>query len=299
MISKVKPDIVHAHDLICLPTARQVSKICKIPYIYDAHEFEVHRNPPLPMFQKLYVFFIETTYSLKASYVITVGKYIARGLAWRISPKKIKVLYNSPVINKSPYSLRKDLRTTNNKKILLYVGKVALGRGVEDVIRILPTLPSDIIFATVGPCDPRQKEKLIEIATKFEVNSRFTILPPVPNDNVVEYIKEADLGIISVDPVTLSYKYAMPNKLFELTFANVPIISNDLIEIEEFLAEHENGLVCDTKDDISLTYYISRVIKYKKEFIMSEEVYENLRKKYSWDSQLEKLFSMYNNALIK
>ena len=115
----------------------------------------------------------------------------------------------------------------------------------------------------------------------------------------MDYIKEADLGIISCEPITLSYKYMMPNKLFELSFANVPIISNDLSEIGEFLAEHENGLVCDTKDYVSLTYYISRMIKYKKEFIMSEEMYENLREKYSWDSQLEKLFSLYKNALIK
>ena len=62
----------------------------------------------------------------------------------------------------------------------------------------------------------------MNIAEKYKVSSRFTILPPVPYDNVVDYIKEADLGIISVQPVTLSYKYCMPNKLFELSLQMYP-----------------------------------------------------------------------------
>lgn len=297
-IAKVNPDIVHAHDLICLPTAKHAAIISNAPYIYDAHELEIHRNPPLPWLQKLYVKYIEIKYSKDASYVITVGKYVANELAKHLPTAKIKVLYNAPIGNKSPYKLRKDLKITNNKKILLYVGKVAMGRGIEDVIKILPSLSSDIIFATVGPSDPRQKELLERMAKKYKVISRFDILPPVPYDKVVDYIKEADLGIISVQPVTLSYQYCMPNKLFELSFANVPIISNELDEIKEFLAEHNNGITIDIDNTILLTHYISKLMKTKEKYIMSDDQYKNLMQKYSWEKQLEKLFIIYSNTLL-
>ena len=296
-ISKINPDLIHAHDLICLPTAKHASTINNVPYIYDAHELEIHRNPPLPWLQKMYVKYIETKYSKDASCVITVGRYVANELAKHLPNAKIEVLYNSPIRNESPYKLRKDLKIADNKKILLYVGKVAMGRGIEEIIKILPSLSSDIIFATVGPFDPKQKALLKKMAEKYKVTSRFTILPPVPYDKVVDYIKDADLGIISVQPVTLSYQYSMPNKLFELSFARVPIISNELDEIQEFLEEHNNGIAIDINNMIYLTHYISKLMKTKEKYIMSDDQYENLVQQYSWEKQLEKLFVIYSNTL--
>ncbi len=291
-IIKSKPDIIHAHDLICLPLAAKAAKELNIPYIYDAHELEIHRNPPLPILQKLYVKSLEKKYSQNASYIITVGKYVAKELSKHLKNKKIEVIYNSPEISPTRHNIRKDLNV-DNKKIILYVGKVAVGRGIEDVIKILPTLPDDVIFATVGPVDKKQKEILEKMAKKLNVSDRFTILPQVNYNQVVEYIKGADLGLISVQPVTLSYQYSMPNKLFELSFANVPILSNDLDEIKEFINEHKNGEVIDINDSIKLKYFISKMLKLKDKYIMDDSTYKKLYEKYSWDTQLNKLFNIY------
>ena len=46
-----------------------------------------------------------------------------------------------------------------------------------------------------------------------------------------------------------------------------------------------------------MTYYIAKISKTKKEYIMSDEIYDNMKKKYSWDRQLEKLFLLYDNVL--
>ena len=293
-ISKINPDFVHAHDLICLPTAKLISKKNNIPFIYDAHELEIHRNPPLPWLQKQYVKYIETRYSKDVSCVITVGRYVANELSKHLKDKPIEILYNSPIRNNSPYSLKSDLKVTDEKHILLYVGKVAVGRGIEDIIKILPSLSSNIIFATVGPSDAKQKKLLEKMAKVHNVSGRFTILPPVPYDMVVDYIKEADLGIISVQPVTLSYQYSMPNKLFELSFANVPIISNELDEIKEFLDENKNGITLDINNRVYLIHYISKMMKTKQEYVMNDKEYNHLMQNYSWEKQLEKLFKIYD-----
>jgi len=39
---------------------------------------------------------------------------------------------------------------------------------------------------------------------------------------VVNYIKDADIGSIVISIETLSYRLAMPNKLQEMTFADIP-----------------------------------------------------------------------------
>jgi len=294
-IVEIKPDFIHSHDLICLPTASKVAEELDIPYIYDAHELEIHRNPPLPIFQKFFVKHIEKKFAKKATYIITVGRYVADELGKHLDRQKIHVLYNSPEIVETRYNIRNDLNIADNKKIIFYVGKVAIGRGIEDIIKLLPTMSNDIVFATVGPVDPKQKIFLEKLSEKQKVSDRFHILPPVLYNQVVDYIKGADVGIISVQPVTLSYQYSMPNKLFELSFANVPIISNELDEIQEFIAEHRNGIVLDINNSIKMKYYIDKILKTKEKYIMDEKIYNSLYNKYSWKVQLEKLFKLYGN----
>lgn len=294
-ILKIKPDIIHAHDLICLPVAAKAAKELNIPYIYDAHELEIHRNPPLPFFQKIFVKNIEKKYSKNVSLIITVGRYLAKELSKHIHNKKIEVMYNSPVISQSKHKLRKDLHLNEEEKIILYVGKVAMGRGIEDIIQILPKLSKNIVFATIGPVDKKQKDFLIRLSQKLNVADRFKILPPVKYDEVVDYIKEADLGIISVQPITLSYQYSMPNKLFELSFANVPILSNDLDEIKEFISEFGNGEIIDINDKVKLKLYISKILALKDNYIMDNNKYNELWKQYSWENQMKRLFNIYEN----
>ena len=298
-IVAVKPDVIHAHDLICLPVAHRAAKKCDIPYIYDAHELEIHRNPPLPFFLKKYVKYIQQRYSKDAARVITVGKHVADILSNDISNQKISVLYNSPVIDKTPYNLRQDLQVTNTTKIILSVGKITIGRGIEDIIHILPSLPQNVVFVAVGPFDPRHKTFLKAQAIRYKVSDRFIILPPVPYYQVVNYIKSADLGIISVQPVTLSYQYCMPNKLFELSFAKVPILSNDLDEIREFIDENSNGKIVDINDSAVLIHQISKILFNTEEYKITDKQYDKLYEKYSWDSQLIKLFGMYKELLTE
>jgi glycosyltransferase involved in cell wall biosynthesis len=182
--------------------------------------------------------------------------------------------------------------------LLLYVGKVTDGRGVGDIITLLPRMPG-VMFATVGPCDTRTRNKLEAQAEVLGVASRFRILPPVPFEQVVGYIRGADLGLISVEPVTLSYRYCMPNKLFELSFANVPIIANKLDEIEMYLGEFGNGMVTDFDDKAALPYTIYRMLQSKQQYMLNEEKSALMHEKYSWNVQASKLLSIYDRVLLR
>jgi glycosyltransferase involved in cell wall biosynthesis len=233
-VAAVEPDIIHAHDLICLPTGYDAAQMCSARLVYDAHELEVHRNPPLPFFQKRFVAKVEKKYGRQADAVITVGRKVGEVLGAHLTRSDINVIYNSPIIEPCSRNVRSDLELDNDTPLLLYVGKVTAGRGVGEFLAVLPKLRG-VIFTTVGPCDDKTRAVLERQADRLGVAARFRMLPPVPFEQVVDYIKGADLGIISVEPVTLSYQYCMPNKLFEMSFANVPIISNELDEFGEYL----------------------------------------------------------------
>ena len=52
--------------------------------------------------------------------------------------------------------------------------------------------------------------------------------PAVPYQEMLQYTKDADVGLVSVRPICLSYLYCLPNKLFECIQAGVPVLVNDL-----------------------------------------------------------------------
>jgi glycosyltransferase involved in cell wall biosynthesis len=227
-----------------------------------------------------------------------VGELVSQELAAHIKRSDINVLYNSPPLLPCPRNIRSDLRIHDEIPLILYVGKVTEGRGVREILELLPKMPS-VMFVTVGPCDGLSRSKLETHSDRLGVSSRFRILPPVPFEQVVSYIKGADLGVISVEPITLSYRYCMPNKLFELSFANVPILSNKLDEIECYLSELGNGKIADFDDKASLTYTIFRMLQEKQRYVMGADTLLKLFEKYSWESQSKKLLNVYDSIVAK
>ena len=292
-ILAIAPDIIHAHDLICLPTGAAVAKESGCKLIYDAHELEVHRNPPLPFFLKRYTHYLEKKYAQKANEVITVGRFVAGVLGKSINRKDIHVLYNSPIVEDTFYNIRADLQLDSEVPILLYVGKVTMGRGVGDILNILPKIPG-VFFAAVGPSDLRTSKILLRKASRLGVLDRFRILPPVPYKGVVSYISGATVGLLSVEPVTLSYQYCIPNKLFEMTFADVPILANELDEVKEFISEIGNGKIVDFADTNSLPYEIQMAISNREGYLHNSKTKQLLLEQYSWSAQAQKLRSIYD-----
>jgi len=297
-IVDMKPDIVHAHDLICLPTGEYVAKECDAKLVFDAHELEVHRHPPLPFFQKKFVAYTEKKYASKADAVITVGEHIAKILEDDLNRNDLHVLFNSPIIKQSSRNIRSDLKLSTSTRLIIYVGKVTPGRGVEDILAILPSLP-DVHFATIGPCDPRVKIKVNSLANKLGISNRFSLLPPVHYENVVEYIKGADMGITVAELTALSYKLSMPNKLFEMSFANIPILASDFVEIGEYLTRYGNGKTIDFEKTETNIYNISKFLENKDDYTLTSENYKAIEKKYSWPVQKEKLALIYSTLLEK
>ena len=263
--------------------------------VYDAHELEVYRNPPLSTLQKCFVYYVQRKYGHSAAEVITVGDMVGEVLAKHLGRADINIVYNSPIIKACQRHLRDELEIDASTPLVVYVGKVTSGRGIIEIVRLLTRMNS-MVLAAVGPCDETQRKSLQRTAERLGVDGRFRILPPVPFDEVVDYIRGADLGVISVEPITLSYQYCMPNKLFELAFAGVPIISNDLDDIAKFLRVHQNGEIVDFKNRPELIYKVATMIGEKGRYLTTGSVLESMRMKYSWEAQAVTLSKIYQRA---
>ena len=294
-VLEYKPDIVHAHDLLTLPLGAQIKELIGSKLIYDAHELEVYRNPPMPWHQKNFTKYLEKKYAKKADCIITVNDSIARILEKNLSRKQpVYTIRNTPILDSyKGKSLREKLNFSDKEKILIYVGKVSSNRGLEWVIEVLQQMP-EIHFICVGHQDKQIADNLQIMSKKYNVENRVHLLPPVPHTEVVEFVKDANIGICAINPVTKSYYYSLPNKVFEMSMAGLPVIATDLPEIKNFLDQIDNGyyFTPDKKEKI-----VSLVQEILKKIENNPEQFNNIATKartHRWENESKKLVEVLN-----
>ena len=307
------PDIIHAHDSVTLPTAGHAARYLGARLVFDSHELETHRNPPMSRRQRRRVKRLERTYLPQADKVITVTNLIADYLAQGYRIPRPTVIYNSPptpVLASSADlpNLRAEMDLCANDFIFVYTGQATLNRGLELAVIALEKLQGvrdparrfsgNYHLAIVGNQSSHIVRKLAALAQQSCVGDKVHFLPPVPPQDVANYISTADASIIPVMPVTLSYEYAMPNKLFEAMLSGNPIIGADLMEMALFIAENRLGLTyqADSPDDC-VEKMIDLIIRFP-EFERSAEQQSELARKYAWEAQEKVLLAMYDDMLI-
>lgn len=312
-----RPDIVHAHDLVCLPAGRQAARLAKARLIYDSHELETHRNPPLPPMRKRFYRFIEGRNIRRADAVITVCRPIAAHLqnAYRI--RRPHVIFNAPDVSarllghapgmgrqgwRASAEPMRDIRAMagvpGHGKLGIYVGLVTINRGIETMIDALAGL-SNVWFVAVGPSNEKYNQTLLNRAKALGVAERFRILPPVHPDRVVDFIASADFGVNPLNPITLSYAYAMPNKLFEMSFAGLAIVNSDAQESARFVTRHGLGVIFRHNEPVDLARAVKELTLNIGQYRPNATRLRQIQDTYGWHRQEETLARLYAPLLPK
>ena len=310
-----EPDIVHSHDGVTLPTAAKAAKRLGAKLIFDSHELEVHRSPPLSRTRKMQVRRMEKKYLPQADRVITVTELAADYLSHEYGIARPTVLFNAPPAGTYPVpdkwnvfdrpDVRADIGLPKNHFLLVYTGNITRNRGLELAILALSRVQdfkdpnerfsSQVHLAAVGKVQGSTDVVVQRLAKAYGLEGRVHLLPPVAAHNVAKYVSTADASIIPIMPVTLSYEMAMPNKLFEATLSGNPIISSDLVEMGAFVENHELGLTYRADDVDHCAERILEMITRYSEFERDAKRQRELENAWAWEAQERKLFELYEN----
>lgn len=289
-------DVIIANDLITLPVGVLLKK--KYPnskLVYDSHEYELHRMPPLTKLNKLFVRGLEGFCIRYCDDIITCSQYIADEMQQIYGTDPISCIYNSPSINMLPVEqnyLKDDLKLGSDSIVLLHVGKLTYGRGVEVIAPYLKDLPN-VHLVNLGGWDNTFKANIDNIIDDLNIKSQVHFLEPVPPNNVVDYIKGIDIGIISIESLTKSYEYSMPNKLFEMSFARIPIMVNKNLKCADLIKKYNFGIDFDIYNFDSFEATIHFILKNKKNFY-SKKSFSEFSKTYSLKVQESELINIVN-----
>lgn len=290
---KENPDVYHAHDLDGLLCAFPAALITRKILVYDSHEIwsEIYPFSNLGALRWLFKP-LEKLLILKVKAGITVNQNIADFLNKKYH-KSFIALYNCPPRvkqSKAPFSLKKIFP---NKKIILQLGIVDEGRGLEQMIRAVKFLPNNYVVVFLGK--GKLEDQIKKMAKKLNLENQIRVLPRVAPNEVVATIKEADLGLALTQKISLSYYYSSPNKLFQYIAAEVPILGSNFPEYKKIIVQNKIGEVVDPSKSKLIARKILIMLKASNLKRYHRSLVGLSGKKYNWTIESKKLLSFYQN----
>lgn len=289
-----RPDVVHAHDVNVLLLGWVAARLARARLVYDAHEISTSRegyNRWKPM-----VAAFERRLMPRADACITTtgmrADFFAR--AYRI-PRPV-VLQNRPAYAEPAPSrrLREALGLADDLPIVLYQGGLSQGRGLGEMVRLLPQLPPcHIVFIGGG----RIEGELRQLAAGLGLAGRAHFVPTVALAELPSFTASADIGLQPIRNTCFNHYTTDSNKLFEYCMAGLPVAASDFPEIRKIVVGYGIGVVFDPDDPESVAGQLGRLIRDPDLRQAMAARARDARRHLSWESQEEALRTLYRGLL--
>jgi len=270
-------DLVWANDYSTLAPALRIARDNGAKLIYDSHElwlatvnqFFPTRDPfPRGLAFRAIVGMCralgrwnEPRLARHADRVVTANESYAEVLRKRLRRRDISVVLNCPELTEPSPSdrLRELLGLADSDRVVLYQGMMNAGRGLLELVRSGRHLPDDVrvVLLGHGPLE----ESLRRIVESEGLGSRVVMLDSVPQAELHGWTASADLGVLILDPVNLSKRLSLANKIFEYMAAGIPILTTDLPENRRILDLCECGWAIEDREPQALAKHMTRILE--------------------------------------
>jgi len=288
-----RPAVVHCHDTFALPAGVLIKMLMGSKLIYDAHELESDKNGQTPALSKA-TLKIEKWAWKRIDLLISVSDSINNWYVENLGPKPCLLILNSPEIvelKDGDVGKVKDNYFRNlygiplEKKIFIYIGILSDGRGIDLCLQAFSaeTESAHVVFMGYGPLT----SKIESFAAKCP---NIHLHNPVPHEQVVAMVKNADVGLCFVENVSLSDYYSLPNKLFEYAFSGLPVLASDFPEIDKIVRQYSLGF-CSAVDLDSMKKMIANIIDSPVSVVAGD------LSELGWGAQAARLNQAYDRLL--
>lgn len=286
---KKKYDIVFAEDLYTLPICIIVGKLKGAKVIYDCRELFgfLAGLKDKPFTQKMWRI-IEKFFINKANLVLVTGKMDDEFLKSEYNLKNTFVLRNLPLFKNSdsPIDFYNQFGIEKDKKILIYQGVVVHGRGLKIIFEVLKK-SDDFVLIVLG--DGEHLKYYQDLSKSLSIDKKVFFAGKISQEKLINYTSSAFVGLSLIENLSLSYYYALPNKLFEYVMAEVPVIVTNLPQMKEIVDEFKVGFVVEENDFESIIQIIERL---NQDNLYYNQLKENCRKASEilcWENEFKPL----------
>ena len=191
---------------------------------------------------------------------------------------------------KQGWDLHERLDIPADRRILLYQGSIQEFRGIEESIEAVALLER-CVLVIIGYGYHRP---VLEAEVRRRgLGDRVHFFGPIPNDELLYYTASADVGLCVIRGQSLSYRWSMPNKLFEYMMAGIPVVASDFEEMGRVVREEGVGTVCNPDDPQSIAAAVRAIIDDPAADARFRAATRVAITRYNWDHEEQKLLALY------
>lgn len=186
-----------------------------------------------------------------------------------------------------------------NTFLAMYHGVVTPGRGIERNIEAISLLSNNYKLIVLGNGNEKYISSLRFLCESLDVLDRVCFHPAVPRDALEAYVAAADVGLVTIEAVSKSYYYMLPNKFFENIQAETPVVASDFPETSKIIEEYGIGLTCDPSDSKQIAACIKRLCEDSNLYSSCKEGLTKAKNELCWEKERIVLEDAYRELLSK
>jgi len=284
-------DVVHVNDIEGLSFGWMISRVKKTRLVYDSQE--LYFNIEASFLRQTAFRILERLFIGDAHVVTAVSESCAKALAGRYGIKQPKVIMNVPeTVSIKKRDIRGELGIPTGKKIVIYVGDVKRGRGLKYLVESMAYL-EEVYVVIIGRLLHGFDKMLSERAQALGVGDRLRILPAVPYQEMLEYIASSDVGVCTIENLSLKLYYALPNKIFEYILGGIPVVASDFPELRKVIGEYDVGCVVDPHNPKEIAAGVDSVLSDGERYSKMKENTKKALRVYNWENEGRKFLGLY------
>lgn len=285
---RLKPNIIHAHDLDTLHIGLFSSKFLKIPLIYDSHELYalmLSKNISQSLVKKIDLW--EKFLIRYVGLIITVSEF-------HIDHFKKKGAKNAIIVSNCKEVISTDYIDPDNSDLIIsYIGALNESRFLLEGINVCSEL-EDVQFNIAG--SGSLLNQIIELTDRVN-NKNVKYVGRIPSDQVINEIRKSDVVFCMLDPKNMNNRVGPPNKLFEAMVAGRPVITSKGTYSGKLTIEENMGIAVSFTEEAFKQAIITLIDDPGKREEYGRNALKAALTKYNWGNEEKKLLQGYNNII--
>ena len=220
-------DLIQASDLDALPAvvwaadaARQRPAV-----VFDSHELYPELTYVPEVFREAWRE-LARRFVVRCDLSIAVSAQMAEKLSQWYGATRTCVIHNvPPTTESSTGDVRSRLGLGRDQPLAVHVGAIAPNRRIDQVVALLVRIPSLHIVLVGIEADSERYQQLAGVAAGEGVATRLHAVEAQPREELVAFLRSADVSLITYPPEGEHLRVTLPNKLFDSLAAGLPIVA--------------------------------------------------------------------------
>jgi len=296
-------DIIQSNELDSWLVGIMISILCRIPVIFDAHEFYPQRNIQnrswlVKKWFPIIIRFVMRCFSVFTDQVITVSSRLAMEYSFLKCP--VITIYNYAVQQPLTSRSREDLiRDYPNYPILIHTGLINQDKGINNILsglKVLKKTYPKVLCLIIGKNGdpPAMQQKIQVFIDSEELRENVEFIKWSTYDQIPRFLKCANIGLIMFDVTNYNNKIGFPQKFFEYLMAGLLVIVPRGSELEKIVEVHQNGIAISPKSPEEFAWAVENLVDKLQKFPgLRERIKDESKIKFNWKQESEKYVNLY------